>query len=71
MMAHVTPGSTVNVGTPVASELPGYMTVPIIVMNDGAITGVGTHDELLAGNTEYQEIYYSQNEREPVKGGAN
>ena len=35
----------------------------IIVMNDGRITGVGTHDELLASNTEYQEIYYSQNDR--------
>jgi ATP-binding cassette subfamily B protein len=32
----------------------------IIVMNDGVITGMGTHDELVAGNTEYQEIYYSQ-----------
>ena len=43
----------------------------IIVMNDGRITGVGTHDELLASNNEYQEIYYSQNERESAKGGAN
>ena len=32
----------------------------IIVMNDGAITGVGTHAELLQSNTEYREIYYSQ-----------
>lgn len=32
----------------------------IIVINDGRITGVGTHDELIADNTEYQEIYYSQ-----------
>ena len=29
-------------------------------MNDGIITGVGTHDELLSGNAEYGEIYYSQ-----------
>ena len=34
----------------------------IIVMNDGKITGIGTHDELLAGNIEYQEIYNSQME---------
>lgn len=32
----------------------------IIVMNDGKITGVGTHDELLESNAEYSEIYYSQ-----------
>ncbi len=32
----------------------------IVVMDDGKITGVGTHDELLSGNTEYQEIYNSQ-----------
>ena len=34
----------------------------IVVMNDGAITGVGTHEELLAGNEEYREIYDSQME---------
>ena len=32
----------------------------IVVMNDGKITGVGTHEELLKNNQEYQEIYYSQ-----------
>lgn len=36
----------------------------IVVMDDGKITGVGTHDELLASNAEYQEIYYSQMDRE-------
>lgn len=35
----------------------------IIVMDDGNITGVGTHDELLKNNVEYQEIYYSQIDR--------
>ena len=34
----------------------------IVVMNDGKITGVGTHDELMKTNTEYQEIYASQME---------
>ena len=34
-----------------------------VVMNDGRITGIGTHDELLASNTEYQEICYSQTDR--------
>ena len=32
----------------------------IVVMDNGMITGVGTHDELLANNQEYQEIYHSQ-----------
>ena len=32
----------------------------IIVMNDGVITGIGTHEELLNTNAEYGEIYYSQ-----------
>lgn len=32
----------------------------IIVINDGVITGMGTHDELIQTNTEYQEIYNSQ-----------
>jgi len=43
----------------------------IIVMNDGKITGVGTHSELLENNTEYQEIYYSQNEKEDGTDGKN
>ena len=32
----------------------------IVVMNDGQITGIGTHGELLENNSEYSEIYYSQ-----------
>jgi ATP-binding cassette subfamily B protein len=32
----------------------------IVVMDDGRITGIGTHEQLLAENTEYQEIYTSQ-----------
>jgi ATP-binding cassette subfamily B protein len=34
----------------------------IVVMNDGVITGVGTHDELITSNVEYKEIYASQME---------
>jgi ATP-binding cassette subfamily B protein len=29
-------------------------------MDDGRITGVGTHDELMQNNIEYQEIFNSQ-----------
>ena len=33
----------------------------IIVMDGGRIDAVGTHEELLANNAIYQEVYYSQN----------
>ena len=36
----------------------------IIVIDNGKINGVGTHDELMKTNTIYQEVYQSQ-----VKGG--
>jgi len=32
----------------------------IIVMDDGKINGIGTHDELLTGNRIYREVYESQ-----------
>lgn len=35
----------------------------IIVMNDGKITAIGTHAELMESCKEYQEIYYSQMEK--------
>ncbi len=35
----------------------------VIVMDDGKITGIGTHDELMKTNEEYREIYYSQNDK--------
>ena len=35
----------------------------IVVMNEGKITGVGTHDYLIDNNVEYSEIYYSQMEK--------
>ena len=34
----------------------------IIVLEDGRIQGIGTHEELLAGNKIYREIYESQKE---------
>ena len=39
----------------------------IIVMNDGVITGIGTHIELLENNAEYGEIYYSQMEKKEAQ----
>lgn len=40
----------------------------IIVLDDGEMTGIGTHDELLVSCAAYQEIYYSQF---PKEAGAN
>ncbi len=39
----------------------------IVVMNEGKITGVGSHDELLDSCTEYSEIYYSQMDKKEEK----
>lgn len=36
----------------------------IIVLDDGMIVGIGTHEQLLADCEVYQEIYYSQFEKE-------
>lgn len=35
----------------------------IVVMNDGKITGVGKHEDLLESCEEYKEIYYSQTDK--------
>lgn len=40
----------------------------IIVLEDGCAAGIGTHEELLADCSVYQEIYYSQF---PKEGAAN
>jgi len=38
----------------------------IIVLDNGQVSGIGTHDELLASNTIYREVYESQ-----TKGGGD
>ena len=38
----------------------------IILLDDGQIEAIGSHEELLAGCEAYQEIYYSQRERKEV-----
>ena len=35
----------------------------IVILDGGAVQAVGTHDELLATNTIYQEIYNQQNRK--------
>ena len=41
----------------------------IIVLDDGKIVAVGNHEELLATNDIYQEVYYSQNKNAIAAGG--
>ena len=33
----------------------------IIIMDNGTINAIGTHEELLKSNQIYQEVYYTQN----------
>ena len=42
----------------------------IIVLDDGQMVGIGTHDELLESCEVYQEIYYSQFPKEVTHHGA-
>lgn len=41
----------------------------IVVLDDGEIAGIGTHEELLSACKVYQEIYYSQFRKETGAGG--
>ena len=46
----------------------------IVVLNEGKIVGIGSHDELLNSNDIYKEVYETQNktnEDEEVKNGKN
>ena len=36
----------------------------ILVLEEGKIIGMGTHEQLIQGCEAYQEIYYSQRDRE-------
>ncbi|MBQ4383052.1 MAG: ABC transporter ATP-binding protein [Firmicutes bacterium] len=40
----------------------------ILVIDEGRIVGRGAHEDLLASNKEYQEIYYSQQDRNKEAG---
>ena len=41
----------------------------IIVLDDGEVAGIGTHEQLLTGCPVYQEIYYSQFPKEECANG--
>ena len=40
----------------------------IVVLDDGKISGAGTHDRLMATNRIYQEVYKSQQEGATIDG---
>lgn len=43
----------------------------IVVMDKGKIAAVGTHEELLASNHIYQDVYYSQQKGSDAVVGEN
>lgn len=57
----------------IAQRISSVMSADkVVVMNEGRITGVGTHQELLKSNEAYREIYESQTDiSADGKGGAN
>lgn len=42
----------------------------ILVLDNGALIGIGTHQELMKSCEAYQEIYYSQRDKEDEAGGS-
>ena len=41
----------------------------IIILENGTVSAISTHDELLKNNKIYQELYYSQNKTQSEEGG--
>ena len=59
-----------TIGCPSISRMDFRSADKIIVLDDGKVAGMGTHQELLNNCEVYQEIYYSQFEKEEGKMAA-
>ena len=60
------PGSTKLI---IAQRISSVMDADlIVVLDDGKISGAGTHDQLMASNHIYQEVYKSQQEGATIDG---
>ena len=60
------PGTTVFI---IAQRISSVMDADlIVVLDDGKISGAGTHDQLMASNHIYQEVYKSQQEGATIDG---
>ena len=60
------PGSTKLI---IAQRISSVMDADVIlVLDDGKISGMGTHDQLMASNQIYREVYQSQQEGVSIDG---
>ena len=60
------PGSTKLI---IAQRISSVMDADVIlVLDDGKISGMGTHEQLMASNQIYQEVYQSQQEGVSIDG---
>ena len=59
------PGSTKLI---IAQRISSVMDADVIlVLDDGKISGMGTHEQLMASNQIYREVYQSQQEAHPTR----
>ncbi|MBO4854406.1 MAG: ABC transporter ATP-binding protein [Oscillospiraceae bacterium] len=65
-LRHALPGATKLI---IAQRIASVMDADlIVVMDDGKISGAGTHDELMESNHIYREVYESQQEGVGIDG---
>ena len=65
-LKEVLPGSTKLI---IAQRISSVMDADmILVLDDGKISGIGTHDQLMASNQIYREVYQSQQEGVSIDG---